>query len=98
MSKPRGYWTFERCKEEAADYPTRSAWKSSSYSSYQRAAKRDWLKECCHHMYSPHKPHAYWTFELCKIEALKCQSKDEWKKNSSYSYSLAYQKKWLKDL
>ena len=39
-----------------------------------------------------------WTFELCKIEALKYNSRAEFKRNSQSAYSRALKSKWLDDI
>ena len=44
-SKPNGYWTQERCFEEAKKYKTRSEFKKGNDSAYSLAMKNDWLKD-----------------------------------------------------
>jgi len=79
--KPIGYWTLENCKEDALKYSTRLEWKKNHSHVYQIARKNGWLEECCASMKSI-KPKNYWTFERCKEDALKYNTKTEWKKNS----------------
>lgn len=50
MRKPRGYWTFERCKEEALKYDSRSEFSRFSSSSYNAAYRNEWLDYLCNHM------------------------------------------------
>lgn len=50
LVKPRGYWTLERCKEEALKYKTRNQWDLIRRSGYRIALKNGWLDECCKHM------------------------------------------------
>lgn len=47
--KPNGYWSLDRCKEEALKYSSRIAWEKGSIS-YVVAQKAGWLKECSSHM------------------------------------------------
>lgn len=44
-----GYWTKERCHEEALKFKTRSEFHDSSYV-YQIAAENGWLDDICGHM------------------------------------------------
>ena len=49
-TKPSGYWTLERCKEDALKYKTRKDWAVNSVSGYLIAHKNNWILECCRHM------------------------------------------------
>ena len=44
--KPSGYWTLERCVQEARRYKTKKAWRLNSGSSYSIAKSRGWLTLC----------------------------------------------------
>lgn len=48
--KPSGYWTKERCIEEALKHKTRNQWRLKSSGSYSVAQKSGFLDECCGHM------------------------------------------------
>lgn len=50
MSKPFGYWTKEKCIEDAKNFNTRIEWKKLSPSSYSSACKKKWLNDCTSHM------------------------------------------------
>lgn len=95
LKKPNGYWTLERCKEEAKKYGTKSEWKSNSFS-YQIALNNKWIDECCAHMEGS-KPKGYWTLEKCLEEAKKYKRKIEWSENSPTSYGVALRNKWAKE-
>lgn len=43
--KPKGYWTKERCQEEALKYESRSEFKKYSGSAYNIVKKNKWLDE-----------------------------------------------------
>jgi len=49
IRKPTGYWTKERCHDEALKYNTRNEFKKNS-TSYQRAIANNWLNDICSHM------------------------------------------------
>jgi len=89
------YWTFERCKIEALKYNTRYEFQKKSSSAYNSALKNKWLDLICLHMIKTQKPTGFWTFERCKIEALKYNTRYEFQKKSISAYSAAYKKKWL---
>jgi hypothetical protein len=50
-TKPKGYWTKERCSVEALKYEKRSHLQKNNVSAYQTALNNGWLDEICHHMY-----------------------------------------------
>jgi hypothetical protein len=50
IKKPSGYWTKERCIEDAKKYSARFVWQKKSNSAYNSARINDWVDECCEHM------------------------------------------------
>lgn len=40
--KPRGYWTKEKCQEEALKYESRKDFMKNSKTSYNKALKEKW--------------------------------------------------------
>ena len=94
--KPKGYWNFERCMQEALKYKIRKEWVKNSGTSYNSSVKNGWLYDCIAHMtQSRNKPNGYWTLERCQEEALKHKTKSEWDKNSSSSYQAAKKYGWF---
>jgi hypothetical protein len=57
INRPNGYWTKERCLEEAKKYESKSEWLKKSVSSYGSAHKNGWLVECSSHMTPKFKKH-----------------------------------------
>lgn len=47
---PDGYWTLERCQEQAQKYQTKVEWRTTHKSSFSKANKEGWLDKCCEHM------------------------------------------------
>ena len=47
---PNGYWTKEKCKEEAIKYKNRSSYSKNSNVSYLIASRNSWIDEICSHM------------------------------------------------
>ena len=50
MRKPRNYWTYEKCKEVALKYNTRTEFNINDKSCYLKSYKNNWLDEICSHM------------------------------------------------
>ena len=98
MNKKYNYWTFEKCKEEALKYNTKMDFKINSASSYNKCIKNKWIKDVCLHMEEIKKPKEYWTFDKCKKEALKYNTKMDFNKNSIGAYSKAWENNWLDDI
>lgn len=48
--KPKNYWTFERCKEEALKHKNKTSFSKAKGWSYQTALNNGWLDEICKHM------------------------------------------------
>lgn len=94
---PNNYWTKQRCLEEALKHSSKYYWQKKSGSSYGKSLKEGWVNECCAHMKSERKPDGYWTKSRCVEEASKYQSKSDWRKKSSSSYSISLKNGWHKE-
>jgi len=91
-------WTLDVCKQDALKYKTKSEWKKSiDKGGYGAALKNGWLDECCGHMERVFKPVGYWTLETCKEDALKYNTRNEWKKSHGYVYQFARENEWLEE-
>jgi hypothetical protein len=95
--KPNGYWTLERCKEDALKYNTRTEWQYQKGSSYNSARRNGWVDECCKHMEMLIRPDGYWTLEACIEEALKYNTISKWQKNGKSSYIISHKNGWMKE-
>lgn len=89
---------YEKCKEEALKYKSRTEFKNNSSGTYNKARKLKILDTICSHMYRKIKPKGYWSYEKCKEEALKYTSKFEFQKKCSSAYSKSYEEKWLDEI
>ena len=97
IRKSNGYWTKEKCQEEALKYETRKIFHINSNSAYLISHKNEWLDEICSHMNEIIKPKNYWTKEKCQEEALKYKNKSDFLKNS-IAYFISIKKGWLNDI
>ena len=92
---PRGYWNFERCKEEGQKYSSRHEWKRNSQSSYKAALRDGWVDQIIPESRRT-VPNGHWDdFENCKAEGQKYSSRHEWQVNSKGSYDGAWRNGWL---
>jgi len=93
---PMGWWTKERCIEEAAKYNSPNEWKINSGGSENIARKNGWFDECISHM-TNYTPKGYWTKERCIEEAKKYKRVREWQKSSGGSFNVARKNGWLEE-
>jgi hypothetical protein len=91
-SKPRDFWTLERCKETASRHESKTEWKKSNQGAYTSALKNGWLAECTKKMDELKKPNGHWTAELCIENARGYRTKSEWQKACPGAYQAAYKK------
>lgn len=80
-----GYWTYERCYEEALKYNTKSEFTKKACGAKQIATKNGWIKD-----YTWFKPPFRWSHELCTIEARKYTKKSDFLKGDKGAYKYAY--------
>ncbi len=94
---PKGYWTKEKCIEEALRYKSKSEFIKGSYNCYKIASKNKWLDEITIHM-SSRKKKTKWTKEMCIEEALRYKSKSEFIKGSYNCYKMSCKRKWINEI
>jgi len=97
--KPNGYWTLERCMEDASKYRHRTEWNRANQSAYNAARQNGWKEQCCAHMNPAssdgiRKPYGYWTLERCIEDASQHKTKDEWRKASKNACLIASRNGW----
>ena len=95
MIKPKGYWTFKNCQEEALKYNSRSEFKRKSSSAYGISYNNVWLDEVCKHMILISNPMYYWNFENCQTHALNYSNKTDFKHDCGGGYDSAREHGWL---
>lgn len=95
MKKPDGYWTFDRCNEEAKKYKSKAEFLKNSHSAYVRCAKNGWIPIVCVHMkYRTNIKPSKWDLKACQTEANKYKTLKEFQKNSSSAFTMIYRNKW----
>src|ERR1035437_9225607 len=93
-------WTYEKLQEESLKYRTRTEFSIKSGWAYERAHKMGIFEEICAHMPRPgqESKRTKWTFEKMQQEALKYETKIEFKTKSNGAYSAALRRGILKDI
>jgi len=94
-TKPKNYWTKEKCHEQALKFNTKKEFIINCNSAYNVSRKNNWLNDICSHMVSNTKPKNYWTKKKCHIQALKYKNRTDFKKHNRVSYEKALKNKWL---
>ena len=87
-------FTFEKCKELASLCKTRNEFNKTYNSAYCAAINNNWMNDICSHMVEIVKPLRYWTYEKCQEEALKYNTKKEFRKECSSAYNVILFNKW----
>lgn len=87
-----GYWTKEKCSEEADKYDTKSAFRNGSPKAYSSACRHGWINEICQHM---KLLKTYYSMKECAEEAKKHTTKTEFMKKTPLHYSHAIRKGFL---
>lgn len=91
LYNPAGYWTKDRCIEEAKKHETRRDWRIKSVTSYEKAKKNCWMNECCKHMME----RARVTKDHCIEDAKKYKTRKEWAIKSVTLYERAEKNGWI---
>ena len=96
---PRGFWTIERCVEDAKQYQTLKEWSEAKPSGYSVARSNNWISKCTPHMSDGRKQSKkiIWTYDKCLELAKKCKTKAQFKKLSGSAYLRARVNGWLND-
>lgn len=90
--KPHGYWTKEKCIEEASKYDTKFAFRNSSPGAFSSAYKHGWINDICRNM---KLLRTYYSMEECAEEASKYSTKTEFLQKAPLHYSHAIRKGFL---
>ena len=88
---PAGFWTYEKCFEEAKKYKTRSEFSKKAGSAYNAARHNHWLDD-----YNWFDKKFTWTFEACLQVAKRFRTKSDFSKGHPGAYSAAIKYDWIK--
>lgn len=94
--KPRGFWTYDKCYNEALKYKSKKDFYSNDGAAYKAAYKNGWLK-----IYTwferPPSHNLKWTRESCYNEAKQYKTRAEFAANNGSAYAAARKNGWLND-
>ena len=90
--------TFDSCKEISLQYNNIRDLRAHNPSVYAKIAKHKWQKKLFNHMVELRKPNNYWTFEMCKKEALKFNCFKDFKQNSKSALATIMKNNWTEEL
>ena len=93
MRKPKGYWNYDTCFDEAKKCKSRKEFERNCNSGYQVARKKGWLKDYTWFDNLMGK----WNYESCYAAAKTCTTKKEFLTLYPGGHSKAQKKGWLKD-
>ena len=88
-------WTLEKLQNEAIKYTKRSAFQKGSKTAYNTAQRKNLLDIICKHMEAfningDRNPNFKWSLDILKQEALKYNSKSEFKDKNPKAYHAAW--------
>lgn len=91
----RGYWTKEKCLNEAKKYTYIKDFAQKCPQAYRKSVKMGWKKDVYGHLKNTEKNKVKWTKEACEIEAKKYKSRTAFAKCNPGAYDRAVKKKWI---
>lgn len=96
--KPKGYWTKERCYEEAKKYKSRKEFEANVPTAYMKSLRYKWIDE--YNWFTPTSKllsahQRKWNYETCKEESKKYSSRGEFSEMCSSAWAVAKKKGWL---
>lgn len=95
--KKRGYWTFDKCYEEAKKYTSITEFRKHGGRAYDKSTVEGWLKNYDWLEYNK-KQNGYWNnYENCLNVSKKCKSRNEFCKLTSSGYSNSIKNGWIND-
>lgn len=93
--KPRGYWTYDKCKELASTCKSRLEMKNKSRQAYDVSRKNKWLEDFFGD--KTRNSRGYWNdYEICRTEAMKYSCVSDFVKGNCSAYYSARRNKWVR--
>lgn len=95
-----GYWTKERCKEEALKYKSRKSFKIGASYAYASAIKNHWIDEYTWFIETSEliaQNKTKWNYDACYQEAKKYNSRGAFSEGTPGAWAIAKKAGWMKD-
>ena len=97
--KPIGYWTYERCLEEAKKYKTLIDFHDKSSSAYTYSRKNNWLEKFIWLESTRNKSYGKdYTIEELNELSKQCVNRHEFKRKYHHAWNYARKNKLMKEL
>lgn len=96
--KPNGYWNLETLRLEALKYQTRQEFQQMNGAAYKAAGLLKIRDEICGHMIKIKNPKGHWTLEMLHAEAIKYDTKVEFRAKSNPAFLTASRKGFLEQI
>jgi hypothetical protein len=90
--RPNGYWNLETLRAEALKFQTRQEFQQKNGAAYKAAGLLKIRDEICGHMIKLKNPKGYWTPETLHAEALKYDTKVDFREKSNPAFLTASRK------
>ena len=98
IDDPSRWEVKENCLAEALKYNTRRAFSKGSAGAYASAKRKEWLDDICQHM-AMNVPQGFWNKkENCHAQALKYNSRSEFRKKCKNGFNAAVRKGWIDEV
>ena len=97
LKKPCGYWTYERCYEEAKKFSSRKELGDNNETVYKIVLGNGWINDYTWFKPVTSKPRGYWTYERCYEEALKYDRIIDFEKANHPAYTACWRNGWIRD-
>ena len=89
MKKPNGYWTLEKCMQEASKYDSPADMKRGNPKAYTAMKSHGWYENCCAEMKSRRVPNNFWNEERIVDVLLTTKTRTEFQNAYSGAYGAA---------
>ena len=103
-SKPKGYWTIERCIAEAAKHKTSGDFKRHCKGAWSAAHQKGWYKDITRHMRSSaeitaesNRARRKWTKEACLASAAEFNHVVDWQRLFNAAVTMSTRNGWYEE-
>lgn len=97
LNKPKGYWTYERCREVALMCNNKEEFRTTSPSAYTHTFKNNWNKELTAHMITTNRQNGYWSKTRCINTMKKFNNENEFKNKEFNCFNTMKSNGWLSE-
>ena len=92
--KPKGYWTYDKCKDAALECSNINELCKKYGVVHNLIYKNKWT-ELISHFPENKKPNGYWTYDKCKNESLKYIYRSEFCEKTPTAYRTVLKNNWI---